>query len=86
MPKHHKHNKQTQWKNICCRGKAGDVLYLEQADPFRQTFDACGFMGIDVSVSMSYLQVGPLLLDELLKPGDVVYLPRGFPHVAGHFG
>ena len=50
---------------------------------------AFGLMCIDVSVSMSfcvYLQVGPLLLDELLKPGDVVYLPRGFPHVAGHFG
>ena len=41
------------------RGKAGDVLYLEQ--------------------------VGPLLLDELLKPGDVVYLPRGFPHATSTF-
>eukprot|EP00913_Durusdinium_trenchii_P024970 g23436.t1 len=38
------------------RGKAGDVLYLEQ--------------------------VGPLLLDECLKSGEVVYLPRGFPHVS----
>lgn len=73
-------------KNICCRGKAGDVLYLEQADPFRQTFDACGWFDVYRCVFVSYLQVGPLLLDELLKPGDVVYLPRGFPHVAGHFG
>jgi len=25
-------------------------------------------------------QAGPLLLDELLRPGDVLYLPRGLPH------
>ncbi|CAE7201170.1 unnamed protein product, partial [Symbiodinium necroappetens] len=36
------------------RGKAGDVLYLEQ--------------------------VGDMLIDETLAPGDVLYLPRGFPH------
>ncbi|CAK9086968.1 unnamed protein product [Durusdinium trenchii] len=41
------------------RGKAGDVLYLEQ--------------------------VGPLLLDECLKSGEVVYLPRGFPHATSTF-
>ncbi|CAL1142210.1 unnamed protein product [Cladocopium goreaui] len=41
------------------RGKAGDVLYLEQ--------------------------VGPLLLDECLKCGEVVYLPRGFPHATSTF-
>ena len=94
MPKHHKDTKQTSWKNInCCRGKAGDVLYLEQADPFRRSddpLDLCGCVDVyrlDDSMSIRvYLQVGPLLLDELLELGDVVYLPRGFPHVAGHFG
>ena len=41
------------------RGKAGDVLYLEQ--------------------------VGPMLLDECLRAGDVLYLPRGFPHATSTF-
>ncbi|CAE7538525.1 unnamed protein product [Symbiodinium sp. CCMP2592] len=42
------------------RGKAGDVLYLEQ--------------------------VGDMLIDETLAPGDVLYLPRGFPHATSTFG
>lgn len=34
-----------------------------------------------------YLEhVGPLLLDDLLQPGDVLYIPRGVPHATSTFG
>ncbi|CAE7346667.1 unnamed protein product [Symbiodinium natans] len=30
-------------------------------------------------------QVGDMLIDECLKPGDILYLPRGFPHATSTF-
>ena len=69
---------------MCCTWSR-QILFGEAMTPL----DLCcvDVYRLDDSMSIRvYLQVGPLLLDELLELGDVVYLPRGFPHVAGHFG